>query len=763
MSFISNIAAKLPFAKKDEVLEHFFALNIDPEKITAAVWTIEAGRLKILGKSSTDYSSADDLLPATDKVLDAALGEAIFEPDKILFGVSDSWLSEDNLKEEYLNLLRKIVKELELKPMAYVATSHALAHFLEKQEGAPITAILIGIGQNDLTVSVLKAGKLDGSKVLQRGEVIGQDVEKALLSFTEIEVLPSKILIYGSSDLEKTKGELLSFPWMQRLSFLHFPKINALEPDVEVKAISFAGAIELDPHIKFVADKSELVSAAVPLKNELAEEDLKEVGLEQDLSSGFVAGDVLEQMTAEKDIGKDQDLDEGVGEPALSEAQRESIESDNIDAFGQRSDHVMSEPTELQNRQTNLAENDDQYFKSEVPESGSSTLSTSKSPLHNILKGFKGKPFIIGPVLLLVFLIAAYLFLLKATVMVYVEPKVLEKDTQVTADPTIKSVDEVGKKIPGEIVETTVNGSDKQAATGKKQIGDPAKGTVTVYNKTYNQVSLSSGIVITGSGQKFTLDTSVKIASQSASDSGITFGKTSVNVTAVNIGADGNLPSGTEMLVAGFSTDQVSAKAEGNFSGGTSKDATVVSDDDQKKLLATVASALRKKAQQELQSKHPGKKVLEEALAENITKKSFNKRVGDQASEFSLDLTIRYKGTAYSDEDLRTIVSKLVETNVPQDFQLNLADTETQADVSKIESNGQLIFLARFKAKLMPKIDTDKIKKQLRGLTISQATEVLKGYDNVLGSEIKTNLPIPINLQRLPILESNIKVETGLK
>ncbi|MFH1536060.1 MAG: hypothetical protein ABIC96_03255, partial [Patescibacteria group bacterium] len=198
-------------------------------------------------------------------------------------------------------------------------------------------------------------------------------------------------------------------------------------------------------------------------------------------------------------------------------------------------------------------------------------------------------------------------------------------------------------------------------------------------------------------------------------------------------------------------------------SGGTSKEMTVVSTGDQQRLLAKVSSDLRQQAQQKLQEKYPDKKILQEALSENIIKKSYNKNINDAASEFSLNLTINYKGTAFEDSDLRTIVSKLVDTQVPDNFQLDLSSTETQADVSKLEKDGKLIFLAKFKAKLLPKIDTDKIKNNIRFKTPQDAIDYIKGMDDILGAEIqmKPNLPFP--LQRLPILGRNLRIEVGLK
>src|SRR3989338_6064015 len=603
MSFLSNLKSALPFVKKEEVLEYFFALNIASENLTAALWIIEGKELKILETAFQSYSSLDDLIFVTDKLLDEVLGIREIEPQKILFGVPSLWLRDENLKEEYLIRLRKLVKELELTPMAYVEAAHALTHFLEKQEGVPATAILVGFEQHHLTVTVVRAGKIDGVKFVSRTDSSGADIEKALLNFTQVETLPSKIFIYGAqADL---KSRLLSFTWMSKLSFLHFPKIDNLQDQIEIKSVCLAGATEIEGNIlyterpvKQAAKKGTTLSLEEDLADQKDDQATRSLPDEEDSKNlGFVVGDV----------------------------------SDKLD------------------EETNLIQIDDSGYELPAPVSNEAKRVQAKSLTKGIhQKKSLGIIILILTIPLVIF--TAYLFILKADVKVFVEPRVLEKDAQVTADPNQKQVDEDAKVIPGQIVSVEVSGLAKAAASGTKQIGDPAKGTIVIYNKISSAQSLSKGTQITGPGSlKFTLDTSMTIASQSATDSGIAFGKANTTVTAVAVGADGNLPSGAQFSVGGYSSDNLLAKSEGNFSGGNSKDVTVVSLDDQQKLLASLASDLRKQAQQKLQGQLPQKKILTEGLNEEIVKKSFSKNVNDQAAEFSLNLTARYKGTAFDD------------------------------------------------------------------------------------------------------------------
>ncbi len=787
MSLIDNLVARLPIPKQNQIKEYFFLLNIGPSFLTASLWTIDHGTLQVLNPVSDKYSGSDDIVEVADRLLDGALGGNQIEPEKILFGVPDSWLIDDDLKEPYLKLLQNLVKSLDLKPMAYVATSHAIAHLLEKSDGAPTTAILVGIGEENATVTVVRAGKVDGTKVVKRTDDLSQEIEKALASFTSVEVLPSRIMIYELPegkpvDLDKQKSNLLSYPWMNKLSFLHFPKIEVIKNQVVTDAVALAGASEMDQNVKYVpsidkvgvarsgnllmvGEELETTGAAAGgmatnVKPTLAEG--ANVAPVEDGDFGFREGDVLEQN--EQETSESEPSEEG-GSQESSGPEVSNVEE--VNSFGEGEERPLAGSEEqyaVDTPETELGRLPARTDNSELPSERISTDSPSSGfNFFEFLTGLVGNLRILAVPLVIIILVLAYLFLPQAKVTIYVEPKVVSSDTQVTADPKATAVDESTKTIPGKSVSTDISSTDSAPATGTKQVGDPAKGTVTIYNKTSGPKSFSKGDALTSSGGlKFTLNSDVNIASESATDTGITFGSSSADVTAAAIGADSNLPSGTDFSINGLPVDQVAAKSQGNFSGGTSKNITIVTDADQKKLLASLASQLRSQAAQKLQQSVSGKKVLPDGLSETITKKSYTKNVGDQADNFSLTLTVRYNGIAYAESDLKDIVSKLVSVNVPDGYQLDLADTQTQADVSKVENN-KLTFLARFEAKLIPKLDTNTFKGKIKGKTPQQAADILKSYDNVLGSEIKIVPSLPGPLSRLPLLEKNIKIEVSLK
>lgn len=716
MTFLEKIAAQIPFLKKPNQAKYFFALNISLNTVVGSVWEALADRVDIVGQKSLTYTDSEDLLVQGSNALDQALGAFEIEPNQILFGVPDAWILDEDLKEPYLKLLRRMVKEYELEPLAYISNSHAIAHLLQKQEGVPPTVILIEIDQA-LTVTVIKSGQIIGSRAEMPGEEeIYEAIERALLHFSDVEALPSRMLVFSQVEndekLSRIRDGLTSHHWMSKLPFLHLPKIEVLAGPVLVQAVILSGAAEVSPNLSL---KHSFTSTPISYTPTLpATKSLAD--------AGFVVGNIG-KITPTEITGKLAAFEEDV---------KEMVGSSRLSILGSFLKEKLAFLKELIPRQLGLRSNN-----------------------HLILL-----------TLGIALLILAYLLLTKAVVTIFVEPKILTKDAQIVVDPKISTVDNVKNIIPGEITETSVTSSGKLPVTGKKQIGDPARGQVIIYNKTAQSKSFSQGTTLAGPNNlKFTLDTSVSVASQSSIVGAdfttvITPGRSNaIGITAVTVGPESNLSSGTNLSLEGISQESVVARVDSALTGGTSKEVAVVSADDQKKLQEAVLLDAKNKAKDEIQSKlTDSKKIITEALTVIDSTNSFNKRINDQATELSLSSTIKLRGTIYKDADVKALVSKLVETNVQDGYELNLSETETQADVAKVEKDGKIIFLARFKAKLFPKFDLEQLKKTIRGRSVSQAAADLRTHETILESEIRLTPSLPAFLARVPLLTRNINI-----
>src|SRR5690606_11023306 len=108
----------------------------------------------------------------------------------------------------------------------------------------------------------------------------------------------------------------------------------------------------------------------------------------------------------------------------------------------------------------------------------------------------------------------------------------------------------------------------------------PAKGKVTLTNKTSQNKLFPSGTRLTAGTIVFTIDQDVQVASAETSensDSRTTkFGTTEVAVTAAAIGPAGNIDKDVNLSVANFDSSSYEAKSKEAFTGGTEREIQAV-------------------------------------------------------------------------------------------------------------------------------------------------------------------------------------------
>lgn len=721
----------LPPKEKDD---YFFLLEIFPDKIKAAACKIAKEEVDVL---ATAAKEAGDAWEETTLRIDEALSEVekIFSQEttvnKVILGLPPEDVQDGKIKEEKLVMIRELCYKLSLTPIGFVEVPLAITYFLQKQEGGPQTLILIREGQR-LAVSLIRVGKITNHTVVDRTDNVALDLEKALVSFADVEILPSKILLYdgqAEADLEKTRQTLMNYPWPTRTSFLHFPKIETATKDLDLKAIALAGASEMAQTIEIV-------------KVEEKEKTVVEESGARAENFGFV---------------KNQDIFEET--PLVPRVTDESV-------IGQEVEFVPEETVTTPATKSSL-------FREKI-------LAKIKLPsfkLPHLSATFRLKTFLGQKAKLLIAAVVGLLLLLSggaavalwsfpaAQVKIILESKILEQEAEITLNPKATAVNEAEKEIPGRLFEMEKKGIKKGKTTGKKLVGEPAKGEIVIYNKTANSKTLKKGTVLVSPNNfKFTLDEEVNVASASEGIGNLVFGKQNGRVTAEKIGPEGNLGVGQEFSFADFPTTSYSARNEVAFSGGTSRELSTVARIDQEKLIATLSVELTEQAKKDLQEKlTAGEKLLEGTLTSQVKSKKFNKEVDEEASEIELELSLSFTADGYKEDDLIAVLEKMIISSIPSGFEFRRNEVKMEISEVTKKKDGNLVFKMNFSASLLSKINETDIKKSLTGKTIDEADKMLRSLGNVAGFEVKfeRKLPFGLDKNRLPRLSQNIQIETS--
>src|SRR3989344_1994733 len=241
----------LPFLEKKEKQEYFLALVLRNEKVNAVFFEEMDGMVKVLGKhteyfeNSIEQASSEELLEILDKAISTAeqfLPQSS-ETVKTIFGVKGSWVENNKIKKDYLLKLKKISDELGLIPIGFLVIFEAIAHLLQKEEGAPVSTVLVETGEKFVSVALLRAGRIIESKTSEILESPAQTTDNLLKHFSSSEILPARIIIL--SDDEDESQEFINHIWSKSLPFLHLPQVTTLPLEFDGRAILFGAAKQM--------------------------------------------------------------------------------------------------------------------------------------------------------------------------------------------------------------------------------------------------------------------------------------------------------------------------------------------------------------------------------------------------------------------------------------------------------------------------------------------------------------------------------------
>lgn len=353
---------------------------------------------------------------------------------------------------------------------------------------------------------------------------------------------------------------------------------------------------------------------------------------------------------------------------------------------------------------------------------------------------FRKKALLIGGglILLLIILIAVF-GRTKSDIVIRAETTPID----VQFDATVNVSGETSsaqKTLKAQKQETKKNVSQEFTATGEKDIGKKATGTVEFSNGTFAAKSVPSGTKLeTNDGLIFVTNGDVSIPAASFPCGNIycaSPGEGSVGVTATDSGESYNGASGS---VSG-SPSGINAKFDGSTSGGTTKMVKVVSQADvdraRKALEGDRDEAAVKK---ELTDGFDGKvKILDDSFTVKLGDIKSEPAVGQEASSARLTASITYTMLAVSEEDLSSLLDEAIMAEVPNKEQQRVYQNGLD-DVSfrkKSGSGDKITYQIGSVGRYGPRFDVDSLKDQITGRKVGEVRSILQDLPGVNGVDI---------------------------
>jgi len=706
---------------RDKPPELYWSLVIENHWVQAGIWYIGEKKAEVISVSpGAAWETEDELTGACDAALSSSvqkLPEDYTEPSKTVFGVASSWVKDGEIQEEFLARIKKICTDLSLTPVGFVVLPEAIAHLYKSEEGAPLSAVVIGLGQEALEITVFKLGNLVGTTQVSKSVSILEDVIEGLTRFEGAAPLPSRIIIYDGKggELEEAKDSLLSASWDEgHTKFLHTPKVETLASDKKVIATSLAGAAEIGNVTTVSSNEEEqiLPSAEVVENVSKPAEDVNPESL------GFAVGEDVSAKTP------------------VASASFTPLPVHDVLPEKKTGDYVQK----------------------------------TKSLFHKFSKIFSIKPVINAPVMrktpltliasIVIFLLIAgglsWWFFPKATVTIFVSPKKFEQDVNLSFS-TDGKFDPAAGILPGQILTAKESGDKTKSTTGTKLIGNNAKGTVQISNGNPNPIHLSAGTILTSSsGLRFLTDTEASVSGQLLPGSP---GTATMNVTSADIGAQYNLAKGEIFSVGNFSKSLVAATSQADFSGGSSQEISAVSRDDQTNLETDLKNELATKAQDDLSSKASADTIFVNNLAgTDITSENFDHKVGDSADNLKLSLSINVTAIAADRAKLLEYAKGILQDKVPAGYVLR--DTQIDFQFTFVQkTDGVYNYKVAISANFLPEVSTDTIISKIAGKTVTVTQDYLNSIPGFVRAEVKLSPNLPSFLATLPHVRKNITID----
>ncbi len=330
-------------------------------------------------------------------------------------------------------------------------------------------------------------------------------------------------------------------------------------------------------------------------------------------------------------------------------------------------------------------------------------------------------------------------------------------DLRFTVDSSANKSDFASQVVAGSSLSNDKDTSANFSATGKKDVGTKASGTVKLVNcEDTDPHDLSAGATLSASGKNFTTTAAVTIPAGQFSGGGkkCTSGSVSADIVAVENGDSYNLGN------AQFSVPSLSGNFSGigSTSGGSSKQITIVSQDDIDKAKQGLIDQNKDQQKSDLVARASSdSKTFDDTFKVEMISFSSSVPVGMESNGGSVTAKLRYSILTVKDSELNGLFDANVKKEIPTNSQI-YDNGMNDADFSFIKSlgDGGAQIRATANAFYGLPLDTKNIASELKNRPKKDINDFVQKYTGVMGATVDS---WPSLFPNMPALDGNIKIK----
>ncbi len=380
----------------------------------------------------------------------------------------------------------------------------------------------------------------------------------------------------------------------------------------------------------------------------------------------------------------------------------------------------------------------------------------SKFRLRMILAG-------LAVFLLLIFWFVGYRILPKADIVVQAQTSRVPINSTFVADTEAEThIDNGVLEATQQTLTTTL--TEDFDATGEKDVGNKASGTMTVencYSSTTLNVPAGTTFTDPSTGHKFTSNTEIDVPGGVFVGTCTSPGEKSVSVTAANSGDDKNL-SPRNYAVSGYGS-KVTGSGE-QMSGGTTKKVKIVSQAD----VDAAAKRLDERSTDEEKDKltdqfNDSQYPITGSFEVKAGPKSPQPAVGAEGTKGTLSATYTYTMLGVEKDAINQFLEKAGKDKLGDDSDQSIIETgldQASISIPSKDSPTKITVGVKTNGFAGPELDEDALKQEIKGKRYSEAIEIIKSKDGVQNATIDLSpfwvSHVPSNTGKV-----NIKIEVS--
>lgn len=320
-----------------------------------------------------------------------------------------------------------------------------------------------------------------------------------------------------------------------------------------------------------------------------------------------------------------------------------------------------------------------------------------------------------------------------AKVVIIADSQNINTGADFTASTTTTSLSVASRIVPAKEAQIERDETTKASATGQKDIGAKASGTVTMSVEQCDSIatpsSIPAGTTVTASGLSYTTTDSVSFTFDSISGGCIYFDGGSTGITAQKPGTNYNVSS-TKFAVSGRSE----VEAEGSANGGSTKIVKVVSQDDidtAKAKMEISDDAIKSELKTQLEAE--GYFAVIDSFYKTDEKTESSPKLNEEASEVSVTYSASFKMLGVKRDDVKELLKDAIKDQINVERQKIQEDGLDQATfkVSDRRTDGTAKISISTTVEVGPNIDIEQLKNDIAGKKRGESENIIRSMDGV--------------------------------